>query len=98
MPHEFGAIKITGFLALTPNVNRFSNAKGEWMKLIGHQSLNKEESLSVSVTPSLPFKNVMIEFLFCAVNTFDMNCLELLSLSVFHLIYLDKLKQNYYFA
>ncbi|KAG8201331.1 hypothetical protein JTE90_016808 [Oedothorax gibbosus] len=47
MTNEFGAIRITGFLALTPNLNRFSNAKGEWMKLIGHQSLNRKEKLNI---------------------------------------------------
>lgn len=47
MQHEFGGLRITGFLALPPNMNRFSNIKGEWMKLIGHQSLTREPNLSV---------------------------------------------------
>ncbi|GFU56955.1 glutamate receptor 1 [Nephila pilipes] len=45
--HEFGALKITGFLALPPDYNRFKNEKEEWIKLLGNRSPNGDPDLSI---------------------------------------------------
>ncbi|GFY64030.1 glutamate receptor 4 [Trichonephila inaurata madagascariensis] len=45
--HEFGALKITGFLALPPDYNRLKNEKEEWIKLLGNRSPNGDPDLSI---------------------------------------------------
>ncbi|GFR12309.1 glutamate receptor 1, partial [Trichonephila clavata] len=45
--HEFGALKITGFLALPPDYNRVKNEKEEWIKLLGNRSPNGDPDLSI---------------------------------------------------
>ncbi|GBN39179.1 Glutamate receptor 1, partial [Araneus ventricosus] len=46
--HEFGVLKITGFLALAPDFNRAKYIKEEWLKLLGNRSHDGEPDLNIS--------------------------------------------------
>ncbi|KAF8791452.1 Glutamate receptor 1 like protein [Argiope bruennichi] len=46
--HEFGLLKITGFLALPPDFDRVNHIKEEWLKLLGNRSPDGEPDLTIS--------------------------------------------------